>query len=34
MVVWVLVQEVFLAAEAWDTRAARGDDVWQRKGWF
>jgi hypothetical protein len=34
MVVWVLVQEVFLAAEAWGTRAARGDDVWQRQGWF
>jgi hypothetical protein len=34
MVVWVLLQEMFLAAEAWDAGAARGHDVWQRQGWF
>ena len=34
IVVWVLLQEMFLAAEAWDAGAARGHDVWQRQGWF
>jgi hypothetical protein len=30
----MLAQDMFVAAEAWDTRTARGDDVWQRQGWF